>query len=74
MDLLVLNGALVYVRFRLRVVVATALSVTTKIMLPVAIVLFTDRRCLFYTLEPQPAVETNASATYCSLLDTITGR
>jgi len=65
-NLLVLNGALTFVRFRLRMTIATALSVMTNIVLPVSIVLATDPRCLYYTIKPQPAVGTEVSVLECS--------
>jgi Leucine-rich repeat (LRR) protein len=71
-DLLVLDDALTYVRFRLRVAIATALSATTMIVLPVMIVLVTDKRCLYHTIEPQPAVHTNVPISYCAIFKSST--
>jgi hypothetical protein len=72
-DLLVLSGALICVRFRLRTTIAAALSATTMIVLPVMIVLLTDKRCLYYTLKPQPAVDTAVPYSYCSATNFETG-
>ena len=71
-DLLVLNGALTFVRFRLRMVIATALSSVTMIVLPVLIVLVTDKRCLYYVFKPQPAINTIVPYSHCSLKDPTT--
>jgi hypothetical protein len=68
-DLLVLNGALTFVRFRLRLVIATALSAISMILLPVSIVLVTDPRCFYYIIKPQPAVGTDVPYSYCSIAD-----
>ena len=72
-NLLVLNGALTFVRFRLRMAIATALCVTTMIGLPVAIVLVTDRRCFYYAFNPQPAINTEVSYSICAVEDLLLG-
>ena len=72
-DLIVLNGALAYVRFRLRMVIGTALSALTMIVLPVTIVLLTDKRCLYHAFKSQPAVDTDVPVLYCSLTGDWTG-
>jgi len=66
-DLLVLNGALTFTRFRLRMAIATVFSAMTIIVLPVSIVLVTDKRCLFYASNPHPAVDTNVPFSSCSI-------
>jgi len=71
-DLLVLNGALTFVRFRLRLVIATALSAMTMVVLPVLIVLATDDRCLYYKLKPKTALDTDLPISYCSATDPLT--
>jgi Leucine-rich repeat (LRR) protein len=71
-DLLELNGALTFVRFRLRMVIATALSAITMIVIPVVIVLVTHTRCLYYTFKPLPAVDTVVPYQYCSHFDVAT--
>jgi hypothetical protein len=72
-DLIILNGALTFVRFRLRVVIATALSAISMILLPVSIVLVKDPRCFYYIFEPQPAVGTDVPYLYCFTGDATTG-
>jgi len=64
-DLVVLNGALTFVRFRLRMAIATALSAVTMIVLPVMIVLVTDKRCLYYVFYTKPAVHTDVPVLTC---------
>jgi Leucine-rich repeat (LRR) protein len=64
-DLLVFDGALTFLRFRLRVAIATMLSAMTFIVLPVMIVLATDTRCLFYTFNSQPTVDTDVPTLFC---------
>jgi len=71
-DLLVLNGALTFARFRLCAVLAATLSSTTMILLPAAILLVTDKRCLHYVFKP-PAVVTNVPISYCYASDYSTG-
>ena len=66
-NLLVVTDVRTFVRFRLRIVIATALSAMTTIVLPVAIVLMTDKRCLLYALEPQAPVDTDVPISYCHL-------
>jgi len=73
-DLLVLDYALTYLRFRLRMAIATALSATTMVVLPVMIVLVTDKRCLYHTIKPQPAVHTNVPISYYAVFESLTGR
>jgi len=73
-DLLVLNSALTFIRFRLRLAIATALSATTMILLPATIVLVTDKRCLYYIFKPQPAVDTDVPISYRSLTTGTTGQ
>ena len=68
-DLLVPNGALTFVRFRLRMAIAAVLSATTLVVLPVLIVLVTDTRCFYYTFKPQPPVETEVPVSFCSIED-----
>ena len=72
-DLLVFHGALTFVRFRLRITIAMALSATTMIGLPVSIVLMTDPRCLYYVFKPQLAVVTNVPILECIATDYSTG-
>jgi len=72
-DKLVLNGALTFVRFRLRMAVATALSALTMIVIPISIVLVTDKRCLYYTIRPQPAVDSPVPISYCVYYESSTG-
>jgi len=72
-DLLVRHGAFPFVRFRLRIAIATVLSAVSMIMLPVMTVLVTDPRCFYYRLKPQPAVNTGVPISACSLSDKATG-
>ena len=72
-NLLVLNGALTFVRFRLRLAIATALSAITMVSVPVMIVLVTDSRCFYYMLKPQPAVGTDVLYSYCDAADVVGG-
>ena len=72
-DLLVQNSALTFVRFRLSVTMASMLSAITMIVVPVMIVLVTDKRCLYYTLVPQPGVHTRVPISYCAIIDPLTG-
>ena len=72
-DLIVLNSALTFVRFRLRMAITTALSAMTVIILPVSIVLVTDKRCLYYIIKPQSAVDTAVPFSYCSITNFLTG-
>ena len=68
-DLIILHGALTFVRFRLRMIIATALSSFTLVVLPVSIVLVTEPRCLYYIFEPQVSVSTDVQNSYCSVTD-----
>jgi Leucine-rich repeat (LRR) protein len=72
-DLLVLNGALTFVRFCLRMTIAAALSAMTIILLPVLIVYMTDKRCLYYDFRPQPAVDTAVPISTCEYFDVTSG-
>jgi Leucine-rich repeat (LRR) protein len=67
--LILLHDALTYVRFRIRMATATALSALMTLLIPVAIVFITDKRCLYYTLNPQPAVDTEVPISYCAVFD-----
>ena len=72
-DLIILNSALTFNRFHLRLAIATAFSAITMIVLPVSIVLVKDPRCFYYRLKPQPAVDTSVPFSYCSIFDPTTG-
>ena len=72
-DLIVLNGALTFARFRLRMGIATAFSAITMIMIPLSIVLMTDKQCLNNIFMPQPAVDTDVPYLYCLNEDLTTG-
>ena len=73
-DLLVIDHALTFVRFRSRMVISTALSVTTMVLIPVSIVLVTDPRCFYYIFEPQAAVETDVPILSCLVSAEATGQ
>jgi hypothetical protein len=73
-DLLVLNHALTFVRFRLRMGIATVLSATTMVLFPVSIVLVTDNRCLYYAFKPQAAVDTDVPILTCLVSAEATGQ
>jgi Leucine-rich repeat (LRR) protein len=66
-DLLVLNGALTFVRFRLRLTIAAALSAMSMIVLPMMTQFLSDPRCLYYIFDPQPAVDTAVPISTCAL-------
>jgi len=74
-DLLVLNGALTFARFRLRMTVAVALSMMSMIVLPSLSQLLSDPRCLYYHVsEPPLAVNTAVSISTCGYRDFSSGQ
>jgi hypothetical protein len=57
------------IRFRLRVTLNTALAVISTILIPLATVMFTDKRCFYYALRPQESVTTDVHIEYCAIYD-----
>jgi hypothetical protein len=65
--ILVRSDGLEYVRFQLRLNIATIFSAFSNVAAPLLVVLLSDERCLKYRLYPRPAVTTETEFQYCEL-------
>jgi len=60
---------LIHARFRLRLIIATAIYALSTLAAPFAIVLVTDARCLKYHFEPREEVTTDVGVEFCTSIN-----